>query len=656
MNSLFNLSNFSRLGLFEGNSEVASIYEKIIEENDLSIADIISIRDFIHYQSKYDTELHLILISLFYSLSKGSLCVDLSKEYLSDMLSRWTDSSTQFVEKIVNKINDGEYSIIIGNEEEFKPIIILNNQLYFQKYLMNERKLQKRISYFVNKIPKNINWNDIKPVVDEVLSVDPALPEGYSLNAEQKEALATALIKPFSIISGGPGTGKTSIVVNILRILVRLGISPDQIKLSAPTGRAAQRVSESIRNGLSYTSENDMDKKVADIEGQTIHRLLSYNPSTGTFKYNQKNPVPMKVLIVDEVSMVDVILMARLLTAAPDDCRIILLGDKDQLPSVDAGAVLADLMPEIDNGFSEKHYDIIHTLMPELTAKISDSRDKMIDNVTTLVQSYRSQKDILDKALQINSFEGDDEESLALISALESIAPQDINSDLNGVGFVSCFNDHKKYTSFIELWLKNQFGSRFKELLASVSELSSKELKDEKSEILKELFELLQFRQILTLTRTGIQGSDFINKTAVSYLTSLTGQSGKFVSGIPIMIRSNDYRKKLFNGEVGLALKTTDSFEVYFESQGEYHSFSPESLPENEPALAITVHKSQGSEYKEVLLVMPDDIENRLLSRQILYTGLTRAKDLAVIYSDKEIAAAAVRTKSKRHSGLSLWE
>ena len=112
----------------------------------------------------------------------------------------------------------------------------------------------------------------------------------------------------------------------------------------------------------------------------------------------------------------------------------------------------------------------------------------------------------------------------------------------------------------------------------------------------------------------------------------------------------------LFNGEVGIALKTSDSFEVYFESQGSYHSFSSESLPENEPAFAITVHKSQGSEYQEIFLVMPNDSDNKLLTRQIIYTGLTRAKSLAVIYSDKNITANAIMTKSKRHSGLSLWE
>lgn len=560
-------------------------------------------------------------------------------------------------------------SLVTKNPDEFLPLIYDESGnsrcLYFQKLFKYEKRLGTLLEGFLSK-QSTFSPENFPGIIKDILLKNPLnqveTGKPLELNQEQMTALGIGLLQSFSIISGGPGTGKTFIVLNLLRCLLRLGISKDRIFLAAPTGLAAQRLNDSIKKGLRTIDPlPEIDEELLELEGQTIHRLLKYSKWKDQFNYNRENPLPAEVVIIDEVSMVNMVLMAKLVEAIPSEAKVIFLGDKDQLPSVEAGTVLADLIPPLQKTLIDgKTKEKLKTFL-DLEFEETKEKSPLVNRVVVLKESFRSQKSILDVAEKINQGDISFIEEIWGNSQIKNNFTVDDLKNNDGVNILERETDDLDF-SMIDSWAKAIYlgkteggQSSYKNLVKKPIDLDS--VKNSAGH-LDLIFHVIEDARILTVTRNGFFGVEGINqKIENTILPELDPSAkGKWFAGKIVMVTKNDYDKELFNGEVGVVLRSKKgSYKVVFKKSEGYVSYSLDSPPNVESAFAITVHKSQGSEFAKLLMILPQDTDHRLLSREILYTGLTRAKNLAVICSSKEAFKKAIETKINRISGLDIW-
>lgn len=544
------------------------------------------------------------LALLFMAKKEGSLCLDLSPEnaglqeklkLLEDLfLLDLKEEFKEFKNSNENFLNNlKEFSKVLNsnfiqNPEDFKPLILENNKLYFQKYFAQEKLLKAALDKLTSQTLSPLNFYQEK--------LNP------SLNDLQKQAVSHALKNRVSVISGGPGTGKTFTLQEVLKQLFLNGISPQKVALAAPTGKAASRMQEVFTPLKSQYPQLN--------EAQTLHRLLSFKPFKQAFTYHQDNPLPYDVIILDEVSMIGVELMNQFLLALKPSTRLILTGDQHQLPSVDAGHVLSWLVI-----------------------------DYLKDNTTFLTQSYRSKglaHSLANKINQVglNQNKEEDEKNTSNIKSIVEQFP--FGSSL--------FSAKEKNT------LKEEENCRFISL-AQVPFLTLLEqwVKDYLKPALEkptpqEQLEVLEKVQILCYQKKGLKGTTGINQAIFNIL------GGSFKGHFPLLITHNDYDLQLFNGDIGILHQNS----VYFSkknTQQEAKVFSFALINNFEPSFALTVHKSQGSEYDHVLIILPDDKDNPLLTRELLYTALTRSKKSVVIYGTKEVLEKNIQKKIIRQWG-----
>jgi exodeoxyribonuclease V alpha subunit len=533
--------------------------------------------------------------------------------------------------------------------------------LYFQKYFVHENRLRVRIRKLLESPGEPVETEALNALMDEIFSLPLTLrtaPGGNPISRDihQVEAIMLALTRKLSIISGGPGTGKTSLMVNILRCLWRLGVKPSNTVVCAPTGRAAQRMTEALHKNLqTILNPGPADHALSSIFADTIHRALKFRTLSNDFTYGLFNPLPADIVIVDEVSMVDVVLMEKLMSAIdPETTRVILLGDKDQLPSVEAGAVLAQIVPEsADEKTVSGHLAILKTV-------------------------FRSDRHIQDLADAVNRGE------------IPQHVPQNSLADTQDhsphpwrvIGFSSV----SRLNQDLMDWLSRRFlqpfdileepeaskrpgnfktgelpgtNPAFADLIALAGSLSGEQLTDVSKghDILERLFHVVESSRILTLVRKGPTGCEAINRLASRFLGGRFQKSSRITdgafSGAVIMVTRNDYSRSLFNGDIGLVIRGRQGGDrAYFRRGDGFISFPSDTLPAWESAFATTVHKSQGSEFDEVLVVLPREPTHRILSREIIYTAITRAKKRVFIYGDPEVLRTAVRRKIVRRSGM----
>lgn len=574
--------------------------------------------------------------------------------------------------------------LVAAGEAGYKPFVLKEIKggkfLYFQKFPRYEAELKKAIdAHIASRAKEPLSASKIRSVFKEVLEDNP-MQRGAAeieLNDEQKIAVCLSLLKDFVIISGGPGTGKTSIVITLLRCLARCGVDPANIRLAAPTGRAAHRLKDSIRRGLSsMKSVTAPDAGLTEVKESTVHRLLGYNPSKDSFTYNAGNPLPADVVIIDEVSMIDIVMMARLFEALKSGAKVVLLGDKNQLPSVEAGAVLADLMPEEEDAvFSAAMRKEIAGIVPSLEKTFSagagaaskkSSSALLTDRVVILKRSYRSEKSILDIAARVN------EQDEAVVDDIPAITIKKFAAESAKGGCLLMESgpaDTVEWLSVLDLWISRQYlnphmtmpdtkGS-YRDLVAKAAkmDLSQRDVTDV-DKTLEWIFACLDQGKILAFVRHGPFGVIQINRHIARRLRPVFDRNPRdaVFSGMPIMITENDHVHELYNGDVGVVLRGRSGvYRAVFPRLGAFITLPLSELTGYEPAFAVTVHKSQGSEYGAVLLALPPDEKNRLLSKEIVYTGLTRAVRLVVIYGSKQVLRAAIRRKVERESGIALW-
>ncbi|MBI5277366.1 MAG: AAA family ATPase [Burkholderiales bacterium] len=382
----------------------------------------------------------------------------------------------------------------------------------------------------------------------------------YEVRLARRLTAAKAQPGGLRVISGGPGTGKTTMVVKLLEQM--FSEQPDtRVALAAPTGKAAARMTEAIHR-----------------EASTIHRLLRYHPKGG-FAHHRDNPLAIDLLVVDEASMLDLALATHLLEAVPPTARVVLLGDKDQLAAVESGAVFAEL-------------------------------SSMPDVATWLTTSYRFAADsgIGRLARDINA--GDAETAIGWLRGAEG-----------EVVWRDTANPAQGYAVYFEAVQRDPRD------VAAVHAAFSR------------------FR-VLCATRSGPQGVEAINE-------ALEPQRTRWYAGRPVMVTVNDYTLKLFNGDIGIALpdEQGDLLVWFPDGTGGWRATAPARMPLHETAFAMTVHKSQGSEFDDVLVLLPRHA-SAVLTRELLYTAVTRARKHVTLVATEEALRGAIEHKVERASGL----
>jgi exodeoxyribonuclease V alpha subunit len=503
-----------------------------------------------------------IILTLSAALRDGHLCIELKPEE-----------------------RDVVAGSALSSEDGSLPLVLSGSQLYLSRYYCQEKRLADRL-------------REISRAVIDVPGCEELLEKEYPPNIEhdalQKKAVLQAITRRLAIITGGPGSGKTTTIVTIVNELLNLPGPELKVALAAPTGKAATRMRESIHAMISALKlRPDVLAGFPD-EAKTLHRLLGFTGMGGKPRYHAGNPLGFDVVIVDEASMVDLPLMCRLVAALKPDSRLILLGDKDQLASVESGAVLADCIRSL----------------PE--------------NVVELKNSYRFDSSISQFAVSINR--GDSEAAWTLLGE-DSVGLQRAGPEwFSGI--------EQKYRIFLEY----------------VNAASG-------PDDYPELFQRFRDFQVLCAVRHGARGVHGINSRLEQRFseTGLSDTRAPWYPGKPVIVTKNDYNLGLYNGDIGLCLPdpARDGLLcVWFErGQRDVQSFIPTRLPACETVWAMTIHKSQGSEFNEVLIVLPDK-ENRVLCRELLYTAATRGRERVEILAEEEIFGLAVARKTCRSSGL----
>jgi len=510
---------------------------------------------------------------------------------------------------------------------EESPVIYHQQCLYMRRNFCFEKEL----SQYLQQKKQSDSFYDLKSISNVI---EQLFPQTNNEIDWQKIAVANSVCKGFSVIAGGPGTGKTYTVTKLLAAIIMLGEQQHEdkvISLVAPTGKAAQRLSESIVNainGFSGVIDQHILNKIPRV-AQTLHRLLKVIPNSVNFKHNQDKPLQIDVIIIDEVSMVDLALMTRLFRALPEHCQVIMLGDADQLPSVALGSVLADVAKRPHQGYSPQNIEFIKKsclLANNISKQLPKANTHAADHLSLLTKSRRFDGEGAIGKIAMATIMGKSEDSWLFMQKTSAK-----HSEI----YLAKQDDASWKTDYIEQY--------YRPLLKAGS--------------LEEAFELLSKFRFLCATRVGIHGVSNINEQVIASLKG-NGFANKLFQGLPIMVNENHYGLHLFNGDIGLIWPNEQGrLMAYFESNdnnadGEFKAIIPSRLPNIEPVFAMTIHKTQGSEFDHVCLVLPEQSDNQLLSRELVYTGVTRAKKQLTLSCKENVWHSALQAKVQRFSNL----
>ena len=514
-----------------------------------------------------------------------------------------------------------------------KPFILHKKRLYLHRYFQYETQILQSISRLLEQETAVLESRmeaclRILPLMKTLQTDKPDsdLPPHEKIDWQTVGAIL-GVLHNFTIITGGPGTGKTTTVAKLLALLY--SIDPDcNVALAAPTGKAAMRMAESLKQTW-LPLDQTIKEKFSSLHPNTIHRLLKYIPDSVTFRHNRSNPLPYDVVVVDEASMIDVALMAKLLEALGPNARIILLGDKNQLASVEAGSMFGDLCKTLENinRFQSQTRSFINKLIANPEQQITEDfidpgKHPLSEHITELVRSRRFEgKGLIgkfSKAILLNA----EEELNKMIATNDDPAVQ-----------IDVRSEPKILESFIE-------GYRDYILEADIAQA------------LKNMNKL----KVLCAVREGEHGLYALNRKIEHYLQKqkLIQVDSDFYENRPVLVTRNYPDLKLFNGDIGIVRKDENgSIRVWFEdSEQKVRSVMPGYLTDAETVFAMTIHKSQGSEYNSVLIVLPQNTGNALLTRELLYTAVTRARNQVIVQAPENILLETAKGSVKRASGI----
>ncbi len=587
-----------------------------------------------------DNDIHLMMGAALLSrvCRNGDICLDLeiySGKHV--MQNNETDPPVIFPELNTWK-KKLTSSHVVGLPGEKKPLILdENNRLYLFRYW----EYEKRLADYLKRKARGKNLKVDHTMLKD--GIQRLFPGEHSKTTDwQKIAAASAVLNKLCIITGGPGTGKTFTVAKIISLFCEQPNGDNlRILLSAPTGKGAAKLGDSIHSAGDQLNCSQRIKDLHPSEAYTIHRMLKPYLNQPYFQYNRENKLPADVVIIDEISMVDLALMSKLVQAVPDEAVLILIGDSNQLASVEAGSVLGDICLR-SNQFTHDFCDLINESTQEKIKPDNvnhDDNNVLQDCIIHLEKSYRfpdgSMIGDLSRAVNMNSpdmmFKRMEEFEKKKKSKQEWIRKSKNLSNVLKEAVLS------KYTDFLK--------------------------PDDPGKALEKFNQFI----ILCALRNGPYGVDSINMHIKNILLKEglvrldSSINTPWYIGRPVMIRRNDYNTGLFNGDIGITMPDpeadSDELCVFFPGADEEpRKFSPHRLPEHDTVYTMTVHKAQGSEFDDVLLILPDR-DSPVLTRELIYTAITRAKKSLRIFGSKEIINTAVSRKIERSSGLrdALW-
>lgn len=558
-------------------------------------------------------------------LQEGHVCVDprvITIENTSELFENTPDPAVLELP-----------SRYVGSANELKPFIYAGGKLYLQRYYQYETQILSAVTRLLEASKQHRAEREAALLhhIDFIRSLSAPVPPEATTETEKYDwQLVAALLgslHSIQFITGGPGTGKTTTVAKLLAILFE--IQPNlRVSLAAPTGKAAMRMAESLKNTrLELTPATR--EIFQSLQPSTIHRLLGSQRNSLYFKHDASHPLPVDVLIVDEASMIDMPLFAKLLNAIPSEARVIFLGDRHQLASVEAGSLLGDFCESIpySNGIPPERIPWLNQFIVDAGSQLPDTiaqsdTHPLLGHIVELQLSRRFQSGGGIGQLSRTVITGRTEQ-------LDTFLPPNRDTVVQ--------IDTSYQTETIERWVDGY--------AAVIAE----------PDIREALRKMNQFR-VLVAVREGPQGLYALNQRIEQRLMArgLIRRSSGFYAHQPIMITRNSPELDLYNGDTGLLRVDTDGkLRAYFEdSNGSIRSVIPGYLQAVETVYAMTIHKSQGSEYDEVLVVLPDQENLPLLTRELLYTAITRAKKHVTIQASESVLRYSIQQQVNRSSGL----
>ncbi|WP_198320809.1 exodeoxyribonuclease V subunit alpha [Azohydromonas aeria] len=514
-----------------------------------------------------------------------------------------------------------------------RPLVLDGERLYLHRYFDYERRLARRL--LQARLPEEAVAPRARALLQELFPAASPAPDGRRL------AAALALRRGLVLVSGGPGSGKTSLVAPLLAVL--LAQSPRaRIALAAPTGKAAARLAEALREHAAALPA-DLRARLPTQAG-TVHRLLGGH-AAGGFAHHAARRLPIDVLVVDEASMLDLALATRLLEAVPATARIVLLGDKDQLAAVEAGAVFAELCA--DPAFSPACRHELAGLCGADPAALASPppateppRPGLRDAVVWLQGHYRyGAGSALDRlARSVNA--GDGAAALALLRAAGT-GPDDSPEAAGAAPLRWRPDTHAALSEGTRRALLQGFGPYVEALRRDPRDAAAVTAA------------FARFR-VLAALREGPRGVAALDALVAAHVRRAVGADARapWYPGRAVLVTHNDPALDLFNGDVGIALPDADgALRVMFPHGAGLRAVAPARLPPHQGAFALTVHRAQGSEFEALVLVLPEG-GSRVLGRELLYTGLTRARRHVTLVGAAAVVEAAIRAPTQRHSGL----
>ncbi len=497
----------------------------------------------------------------------------------------------------------------VGKPGSYAPFLLDDSgRFYLARYWHHE----ERVATLLRERAKKM----VQPPDAEKLKAD--LAGLFENTPEDRQRLAALLaqFKPLTLVSGGPGTGKTTTVIKMLALLqAQHADKPLRILLAAPTGKAAQRLSESIRHAREKLPLSPEHKALIPEDAQTLHRLLGAQGDTGRFRHDPHNPLACDLLLVDEASMIDLALMHAVLEALPAEARLVLLGDRDQLASVEAGSVFGDLCAT--QGCSA---ELRAALQPyDVALPDGSPTTRLADCRVELVHSYRFAQDSGIARLATAARAGHVDDFVALLKSPPADVQWQPASDTDALR---------------QAMLAGYAGFR-----RAVSRGDP-----------AQAFQAFSGFRVLCAHRKGGRGVEGLN----ALMTAAHGDT--WHAGRPVIVRENNHALRLFNGDIGICLPTAEGLRVFFEAgstdgASHFRAMAPGRLPAHESAWAMTVHQSQGSEFEAVMLVLPETV-TPVLDRPLIYTAVTRAKKQFALHGAASVIAESLLRLPQRESGL----